>query len=505
MSEPLKQPPHELGGSAAGPTPPARRVPHMFRADVPQSWRPGPRFWTVALTLAAMVLVGLFAFAHYELEQAPHRLWKALFGMVVAVLFVFRPGLTLYALPFAFAWKEMLPVTPIPLLNAMNLLTYVLMITWVANAALQKRPMFERSLVTVPLALYLGWTALSWVHGELEGGYGVPIQKSIQAFWNHMSGFVLFFPLLFTIRTMKQVRVLTICFCLGAASGVFSLLSEYAEYGGDHRVAGAIGDLNIAGAFYAVLAVFTLGMLRVRGISLWSRLGVIGATVGSVTSVLLTGSRGALLALTLGSLPQALRAGAVGFLSVALLGLGLTVGAPDMVKERVQSTVKAFTQGENPESGTTELESVDATSGGRLQIWGAVLTIVAQKPLLGVGLYRLAQTVEESIGRYKVAHNLYLELLGESGVPCLLIFLFWMWRCVKGGNELSRFGGFSGGLGSAYVYAVVALLVANFFGQRLSHFSVSGAFSYLTALVVRAHQLESDAAAMRARVEPAAG
>mgnify|MGYP000984665575 CR=1 FL=1 len=190
---------------------------------------------------------------------------------------------------------------------------------------------------------------------------------------------------------------------------------------------------------------------RVRNLAFMRSALNIGFTLGA----LLGG-----VALATGSVPQAVRSGVVGMVSVAILALGLSLGAPDMVKQRVIDTFKAFT-GDEEASPTQEYDAVNQTSGGRLQIWQAVLGIVAQKPILGVGLYRLAETVEESIGRYKVAHNLYLELLGESGIPCLLIFIFWMHRCFRTGRQLARAPGFSSGLGSAYIYAVIGLLVYN--------------------------------------------
>lgn len=498
MSEPLKRghQPSQLSPEArsTGYVPPARTK--VFRPDPVPSWRPKQSFWIGVIAIAAIALVALFGYVHYNFDQAPHRLWKVMFGIVVATFFVLRPGITVYALPLAFAYKEWLPVTPIPLLNAMNLLTYVLLATWVANAAFQKRPMFESNPINTPLGLFLGWLTLSWIHGELLGGYGVSPFRSFQAFWNNMTGMVLFFPLLFNIRTMEQVKRLALWFCVATGAGVISLLMESAEYGGNHRVAGAIEDLNIAGAFFAMSGLFALGMVTAKGTPLWGRIGTIGATVASGTSVLLTGSRGALLALAAGSVPQGIRSGVVGMVTVAVLALGLSLGAPDMVKHRVTDTFKAFT-GEEDASSTQEYDAVNQTSGGRLEIWRAVLEIVAQKPLMGVGLYRLAESVEESIHRYKVAHNLYLELLGESGVPCLLIFIFWMHRCFRTGRQLARAPGFSSGLGSAYLYALIGLLITNIFGQRLVHFSMSGAHAYLTALVVRAHQLEGEAARQR--------
>lgn len=498
MSEPLKrgeaQPLISPEARAAGQLPPTRTK--VFRPDPVPSWRPKQTFWIGVISIASIALVLLFSYVHYNFDQAPHRLWKVMLGIVVATFFVLRPGVTIYALPLAFAYKEWLPVTPIPLLNAMNLLTYVLLATWVANAAFQKRPMFESNPINQPLGFFIGWLTLSWIHGELLGGYGVSPFRSFQAFWNNMTGMVLFFPLLFNIRTMEQVKRLSLWFCLATGAGVISLLLEAAETGGGRRVAGAIEDLNIAGAFFAMCGLFALGMVTAKGSPLWGRVGTIAATIASATSVLLTGSRGALLALAAGSLPQGVRSGVVGMVSVAVLALGLSLGAPDMVKHRVVDTFKAFT-GEEDANSTQEYDAVNQTSGGRLDIWRAVLEIVAQKPLMGVGLYRLAENVEESIGRYKVAHNLYLELLGESGVPCLLIFIFWMRRCFRTGSQLARAPGFSSGLGSAYIYALIGLLIANVFGQRLVHFSMSGAHAFLTALVVRAHQIEGDEARKR--------
>lgn len=491
MSRPAEKggPIGPLSPEAAGGGGPARPRP-LFEPEPRPTWRPGPKTLGFAVSLLAVVLVCAFAFAHYTLQQAPHRLWKVLAGVVLGTVFVLRPSISLWALPLAFAFKELLPKSPIPMLNAQNLLTYVLLINWLATATFQRRRLFEPSTLNRPLAALLGWFLLSWVHGELEGGYGVALHKSLQMFINQMIGFVLFYALVAHIRTARDVRRLTVWYCIATGVGVVSLVTEYMEYGGDHRVGGAIEDLNIAGAFFAMNGLFAMGMIRAQGINIWQRIAMIGATVGSVTSVLLTGSRGALLGLLGGSLPQAIRSGVIGMTIVAVLAVGLNLWAPPVIRDRMDSTWHALTGGDE---GGGDFESVNDSSGGRLDIWIGVLNIAAQRPVFGVGLYRLAENLEMEIGRYKVAHNLYLELLGETGLPGLLIFIWLMRRCFKLGHALEPYGGFSGSLGSAYIFALVGLLIANIFGQRLNHFSMNGSLAFISALAVRAHQFEYEA------------
>jgi O-antigen ligase len=133
--------------------------------------------------------------------------------------------------------------------------------------------------------------------------------------------------------------------------------------------------------------------------------------------IVLTGSRGGLLALLAGSvLVLGARFGARAGLILAAVLVGVMIAIPNPLRERVLAEHEA-----NP------------VSYARWQIWQGALRMMADHPAgIGPGLYqylypRYAFPIEGQIARYgKVAqtpHNEYLQIGVEMGTAGLLIFL----------------------------------------------------------------------------------
>jgi putative inorganic carbon (HCO3(-)) transporter len=70
----------------------------------------------------------------------------------------------------------------------------------------------------------------------------------------------------------------------------------------------------------------------------------------------------------------------------------------------------------------------DSTAVSRLAIWGAAFSVFARAPVLGAGFGNLRTTLGGLLGLPESwagdAHNLYLELLAETGIVGLVLFLF---------------------------------------------------------------------------------
>lgn len=452
---------------------------------LPEGWR--YPLWVLLFAGLAIVFVIAIAGSHYLLDQAVHRIWKVLLGVSLCSVFIVRPDWTLFALPLVFSYAEWLPKAPIPMVNTFNVINYVTLFTWLGRAAIQRRPLFESTPLNAPIGLFLAWSFLEFVQGSIRGGAVTSPLRGFQIYSTNFMGFILFFPFLQVIREWRQVRRLSVWFSVTAALGLFSMIVESQGYGGNRRVGGAIGDINVAGAYFAYCALFTVGMTRAPGQSMLSRFTLIVSTAAQLAGMLFSGSRGAMVALVAGGLPQALRTGVVGLVLTSVLLGGAIVAAPAMVKDRFVELFHAV----DHDSGAGDLAAVDDSAGGRLEIWKAVLRITAANPIFGVGLGQLPTQVNEQLGRYKVAHNLYLDVLGEMGIPgfCLLVYL--LATAMRTARRVSRRSGYAGILGGSVYFALIGLLFANLFGQRFFHFSMNGAFSLLMALVVRADQLSA--------------
>ncbi|MEK7506685.1 MAG: O-antigen ligase family protein [Patescibacteria group bacterium] len=72
----------------------------------------------------------------------------------------------------------------------------------------------------------------------------------------------------------------------------------------------------------------------------------------------------------------------------------------------------------------------ETSNARRIEIWKASLTSIKKHPLLGVGIGNFPVVVGEDLARAKAgssAHNLYLQIAAELGVPALILALYFLW------------------------------------------------------------------------------
>ncbi|MBG3848750.1 O-antigen ligase [Xanthomonas sp. WHRI 8391] len=191
------------------------------------------------------------------------------------------------------------------------------------------------------------------------------------------------------------------------------------------RLSGVLGPCNLKfGQTLASLSPFLLLALGRR--TAWAWAGA-AAAVGVV--LVLAGSRASWITygvIVLLSGWQLL--GGRRLLAVAVVGALLAVGVVAMApqaRERIQRTALAFSNGE---------QGVDQALSGRAQIWGAALCMIRAHPLNGVGArgfrqaYPACNPAPEQApawggGPAFHAHQIVLEILAETGVIGLLLWL----------------------------------------------------------------------------------
>lgn len=465
--------------------------PEAFRVSTPISefdrsiWeRFRSPFLLLLATGTAGVLVFAIAYVSYQMNQPPHRILKILIAGVGLFVILTRPGWALLLIPLTFPYIEWLPKSPVPMLNTMTLLISSLALALVARTVFQKERLLDPSPWNVVLGLFLGWGLFSTLQRVLIGGEGLGFAyASFQTFWQGFVGFVLFFVVYNNLRSMKQIRRLAFLYCVAAALGIFGLFWEYRGFSGGRRVAGGLGQVNIAAAFYACACIFTIEMLSGGFKKLWQRAVLAGSVAASAVGIVLPASRGALIAFLVAAVVQAVRSGPVRVIVLVALGIGLSLGAPDFFRARVTETWNAV-------RGDASLsEAFNEESGGRLDIWKAVIEVIERHPIVGVGYGQLSTAMVQSYGHSRAGHNLYLEVTAEMGIPGIVLLLALFGIGFYQGRFLLKHPGFPRALGLGYQYFVLALMVSNVFGGRLFNFSTCGAFSMLTAMVMRSRVL----------------
>jgi O-antigen ligase len=154
---------------------------------------------------------------------------------------------------------------------------------------------------------------------------------------------------------------------------------------------------------------------------------------------------------------------------VAALLLPITLLAPSSPVYRLS----------NPDYGDREAEQ------NRLVVWASGLRMIEEKPLQGVGLGNFKETVgeyqESGDAVESVAHNTYIEIAAEMGLPALLVFMGVMGF---GYTNLGRIRRSTYERGSALPHQAALGLQAALVGSSVAIFFVSGQYQKLLWLVV---------------------
>jgi O-antigen ligase len=343
----------------------------------------------------------------------------------------------------------------------------VLALAWIARVSLGNRGerdfLAEHSQLAWFLMGFIAWAALTLLWAAHMG----PGLTALSRYAPNM----LLVPIAFTaVRRRRDLKLVVGAIVFGAViAAAFGLVQPpNTSVIESTRATGTVGDPNeLAGALLVGLALGA-GLALARGGSLALRLGGLLAIPLCAAGIFLSASRGGLVALAALLVVGTLTAGrwrvAVTALLVALAAGGLiyfTQLAPLPARERVLA----------------------ANGGsGRSELWKVGLRIARAHPVGGVGVGNFEAASPEyalrpgGIERAELifapqpfpAHNTYLQVLAEMGVPGLALFLAVIAICLACALRAARLWAqrqdvTMEALARAVFLALVGTLVADFF------------------------------------------
>lgn len=313
------------------------------------------------------------------------------------------------------------------------------------------------------LVLFTGWAAISAAWAEVPG-------SALEAVGRYAPNAMLFVIVFSAVRRREHALWLVGAFVVGALASAAYGLAVPGDAADLDRLSGASANPNEVAATLAAGAVLAAALaVALRGQPLLRLAATLGVPL-SVFAVLLTLSRGGLLALGVALLAAVLMAGRwrpAALAAAAVLAVGavayFAAFAPAEARERVTQV----------DGGT-----------GRADIWTVGWRMVEDEPVQGVG----AGNFETSSVHYllqpgalvrddfivdtpKNAHNTYLEILAELGVVGLALFLaviaFSLTCTLKAVRAFVRAHDRQMEIvARALFVALVAILAADFFGSR---------------------------------------
>jgi probable O-glycosylation ligase (exosortase A-associated) len=233
-------------------------------------------------------------------------------------------------------------------------------------------------------------------------------------------------------------RALGLMHCLAWASLIPAVGAIWSWLHGEHLVEGDraawIGlfanpnDL----AYHLVVGVAVALGARSLTRSTWVRVGYLGALATMGTAIALTQSRGGLMgsAVVLGLWAlRGLKRGRT-MIAVAVMAVLAVYFAPSETWHR---------------AGTIQNYEDDASARGRIDAWRTGVNVFYARPMTGVGAgaFTLAwgEYAPGDAGPPRTAHNTFVQLLAETGLPSLLLFVGALGGAVFGLSRAARPGG----------------------------------------------------------------
>jgi O-antigen ligase len=312
----------------------------------------------------------------------------------------------------------------------------------------------------------------------------------------HIFALAVFFSLtlVYLDTAARLSRMVTVITVFGFAYAFFAILQSmlspdkiYGIYKPNSTPFGTFVNRHNFAALIKMAVSIPLGLLFTGAVRRDKRLLYVIAIALMGASLLLSGSRGGLIALTSaiiflviitsrarGRKNLFLKAGLSLLLVIAAVGGAIFVG------------------GETSLTRVAEGLTTEQAGTNRTQIWVVTLKIIGDSMPLGAGIgaYSTAYTQHDTAGgseRVDQAHNDYLQVLADAGIPGLLIgglFLFLLFR--EGIRNVSVTNTFRRGVASGAFAGCFAILVHSIFDFVLHVTAISVMFLTLIAMLVAA-------------------
>lgn len=382
--------------------------------------------------------------------------------------------------------------------NFTNLLMGFLMFAWFTGRYAQGEPMWLKTPLNLPIYLFLFVGLIAIVRASASFGDAYILTAVIE-YKRWITPIFLYFLVLNTVKERQTIEnVVMIIMFVTTVVGLMAIY-DYIDLGDIHnmekaRIGGIADQPNMLAAFfnYYMFLPFAFFLLNMNKLPYW--LLTIPFLI-DFRGIMVTFSRGGYMAFAAGLYAISFFRSKWLFALLILFSFYAYVNPsilPGGIQYRMGQTFQP--QDNSFQDNSFNEEHLETSSRTRVEVWKGAMEMIKEHPWFGVG-YGLFQAMIPYywVGQRAIdAHNTYLIIAAEMGIPALLIFLliiviaFWntlqLYRKTKNNFSKAVALGFLGGL--------FGLLMSNMFGSRLDSQEISSYFWILAALIMRLRILD---------------
>jgi putative inorganic carbon (hco3(-)) transporter len=393
-------------------------------------------------------------------------------------------------------------------LNVTNFLVGFILIAWFSGRYAKGESLWTGSPLNGLIGLFIGMALVALFRGSYyETGY---LWLAFIEFKRWVTPVFLFFLVLNTVKERWMIKNVVITIIIVCTLVGLMAIYEYINIGdvGDlenARVGGISEHSNSLAAFFSYYIFLPFGFFLMNRKKPMYWLLLLPFLI-QFRGIMVTFSRGGYLAFAAGF-------GAISFFRSKGTLLAMIIGVfilfqfpqflPGGIRYRMAQTIEKKTSTYADVSENLE-GSLEASSAIRIKIWKAAIEMIKDNPVFGVGYGLFDLMLPRYLpGVQMDAHNTYLILAAEMGIPTLLVFLIIV--MVAGIQALMLYyqtkDPFSKAFALGMLGGIAGLLMSNMFGSRLDSQEVSSYFWILCALLVRLRILDKQDA-LKAKTQP---
>jgi putative inorganic carbon (hco3(-)) transporter len=394
--------------------------------------------------------------------------------------------------------------------NLTNMLMLFMMVVWFSGRYSDDEPLWLRTPLNLPIFLFVIWGMIAVFRGNYYGGNYMIF--AVTEFKRWITPIAMYFLVLNTVKKRFMIKNITIIMITTTTIVGLMAIYDYINLGEvgnleNARIGGISDHSNTLAAFFVYYMFLPMGffLTNMNKPKAWL---LLFPFLIMFRGIMVTFSRGGYVACAFG-LYAITFFRSKGLFVLMLLSTVFAVFNPWMlpggIRYRMAQTFESKGPSSYVESLDAEDQQLEASAQSRLDIWKAALELIKDSPVFGVGYGLFPVRIREIWkGGIEIdAHNTYIILAAEQGIPAVLIFLVivfigivYAWRLYSTTRHPFTRSFSLGVLGSLF-----GLLMANMFGSRLNHQEVSSYFWIILALLMRLSILETK----EPYVEPGSG
>jgi O-antigen ligase len=275
-----------------------------------------------------------------------------------------------------------------------------------------------------------GLLLLFVIAGLSEWTRGAKFSWETSSFLSYASFVLLFFLTLSIVDSVQRLHLVLLAIVGSIGWASLYVLREWQKYHNvyaEFRPGWVVGDANYF-SVSALIAVPIAVALMLEKRPLWERLFCLGCLIATLAAITVAASRGGFIGLGVAFLFLAVHSGqrVRNLVLAAALLFPLTLLSP----------ISPLTRLLHPTGG--DKEAMEA----RIEAWRAALRMIRAHSVAGIGLDNFKLRVDAYTTKHRqvdhIAHNAYVEIAAEMGVPALLVFLAILYSSYRSLGKVRR-------------------------------------------------------------------